>query len=549
MRIQTKVVVLIMAVVIVIGGVTNIVGGRVSKRIVEDQISDHLITTAEAKSRHIQALLDQYTANIELFADQARAYLIMIGNLLSAESNPAVASYIMTSMSDPLRGIDTVMLIDDQGLVDASSDPEQFPVGSDISMTKAFREGTQGTFIGESDMRQQPGSGFELCTAAPFLMMDDSSMRTGVVVILGGMERLLEVTSDTTGLGESGELYILDQDGYIIRSVGGRIVKERIGPLPADGDAPPLADGAGSLPPMLEATSYTSYRGDEVIGVYAPLPQTGWTVVAEIGRHEALAPVRDQQRTMMWILFGALGVGIVLAVVVSVTITRPILRLRRGVEQIVAGNLDYRVGSRQRDEVGQLSRAFDEMTGKLKGALNRLEEHSQSLERKVSERTSELTAANEELNKEVTERARAENELRDKNEELIALNEELLALQTELREVNQHLEEKVGERTADIQQLLRQKEAFISQLGHDLRSPLTPLVALVPLLKEREWDADTEKLIDVIARNVTYMRSLVEKTLVLANLNSTDVVLHRRNVNLYRALDDILRQKQFQFDE
>ena len=47
-------------------------------------------------------------------------------------------------------------------------------------------------------------------------------------------------------------------------------------------------------------------------------------------------------------------------------ITRPLIALHKGIEIIGEGNLDYKVGTKVNDEIGQLSRAFDEMTLKLK---------------------------------------------------------------------------------------------------------------------------------------------------------------------------------------
>jgi methyl-accepting chemotaxis protein len=64
--------------------------------------------------------------------------------------------------------------------------------------------------------------------------------------------------------------------------------------------------------------------------------------------------------------------GSVLVVVVGITlfltvrnVTRPLARLREGTAIVGAGNLDYRLGITTRDEIGELSRAFDRMTEQL----------------------------------------------------------------------------------------------------------------------------------------------------------------------------------------
>ena len=48
------------------------------------------------------------------------------------------------------------------------------------------------------------------------------------------------------------------------------------------------------------------------------------------------------------------------------SVVRPITALHEGTEKIGAGNLDHKVGTQEKDEIGQLSRAFDRMTENLK---------------------------------------------------------------------------------------------------------------------------------------------------------------------------------------
>ena len=59
------------------------------------------------------------------------------------------------------------------------------------------------------------------------------------------------------------------------------------------------------------------------------------------------------------------------------------------------GNLDYKVGTRSKDEIGDLSRIFDRMASNLKQSIEEIEEHSRNLEKKVAERTKDLSLAKE----------------------------------------------------------------------------------------------------------------------------------------------------------
>lgn len=109
--------------------------------------------------------------------------------------------------------------------------------------------------------------------------------------------------------------------------------------------------------------------------------------------------------------------------------------------------------------------------------------------------------------------------------------------------LNEALEETVTEKTAEIQQLLEQKRAFVNQLGHDLRTPLTPLIALLPLLASRVTDAKGKEILDLITRNTRYMNELVNKTLDLIRLDhpSSGPVLQRLSLRqcVAEVLDDL----------
>ena len=100
----------------------------------------------------------------------------------------------------------------------------------------------------------------------------------------------------------------------------------------------------------------------------------------------------------MWhlLIFALLDTLIATAVAffLARSIIRPMEALRRGTEIIGRGNLDYKVGTNNRDEIGQLSRAFDRMTRDLKAT----------------------TTSIDNLNKEIAERKRIEEALRQSEE-------------------------------------------------------------------------------------------------------------------------------------
>ncbi|MDV2480697.1 PAS domain-containing sensor histidine kinase [Methanoculleus sp. Wushi-C6] len=145
------------------------------------------------------------------------------------------------------------------------------------------------------------------------------------------------------------------------------------------------------------------------------------------------------------------------------------------------------------------------------------------------------------LGVDITQRVQAEEALKGIAGNLQAKNRELEVLRSQLCVVNQDLDEMVRERTADVEKLLAQKDEFISQLGHDLKTPLTPLVALMPRIIEREQDPSLRRLLEIAGHNVTYMKDLVQKTLQLARMNSLYIELDLEPLDLRAELESAIR--------
>jgi len=122
-------------------------------------------------------------------------------------------------------------------------------------------------------------------------------------------------------------------------------------------------------------------------------------------------------------------------------------------------------------------------------------------------------------------------------------------LQDQLATMNLELEERVDQRTEEIKQLLEQKDAFVNQLSHDLKTPLTPLVALLPMVAERTEDVESKKMLDLIMNNVDYMRNLTERTLQLAQLNSPEVSLRVEKVDLASEIRNTIESLSSVFKE
>ncbi|MCX6666603.1 MAG: PAS domain S-box protein [Euryarchaeota archaeon] len=97
----------------------------------------------------------------------------------------------------------------------------------------------------------------------------------------------------------------------------------------------------------------------------------------------------------------------------------------------------------------------------------------------------------------------------------------------------------------DIEVLLKSKDDFINQLGHDLKTPLVPLINLLPSVREKTTDPKSIERLDLVLKSVYYMRELIVKTLDLARLNSPRFQLDMKMVNLFEETNKIIETNMF----
>jgi signal transduction histidine kinase len=123
-----------------------------------------------------------------------------------------------------------------------------------------------------------------------------------------------------------------------------------------------------------------------------------------------------------------------------------------------------------------------------------------------------------------------EEELKEKNAQLEETEKKLLETEKKLNELNRELEQRVIERTIEVNRLLLHKTKFIDNLSHDLGTPLTPLMALLPLIKEEVKDPKAKDLVDTCIRSAEYLKNLVNHTKELAELSTTELYLEKENL-------------------
>jgi class 3 adenylate cyclase len=110
------------------------------------------------------------------------------------------------------------------------------------------------------------------------------------------------------------------------------------------------------------------YLGHETLQAYAPvnLPGLHWSIIAKIDTAEAFAPVATFTRTLVLSTAVIIFVVCLAAMLLARLFVRPIRRLEAGAQQISAGDYHVTLPVQSRDEFGDLTVAFNDMSRNLK---------------------------------------------------------------------------------------------------------------------------------------------------------------------------------------
>jgi len=239
----------------------------------------------------------------------------------------------------------------------------------------------------------------------------------------------------------------------------------------------PLVD-VSLLKPVLGTLASVSYgaAGTTVQGAVAPVGRTDWSVIVLEPAHIALQTAHDIRRLLVIVLMVAMAVAIALGFVMGRWFTEPIARLRDTALVLAEGRYGTRADVSSNDEVGELARAFNHLSERLK-----------------------------------------ENQV------------EILRQRTEIEVFNQELQQRVDAATADLREaqesLVRSGQlAAVAQLGagmaHELNNPLMAILGLAQVLRIKSTEPATVEVLGDLESQAERCRDVLDSLLKLTGAES-----------------------------
>ncbi len=258
-----------------------------------------------------------------------------------------------------------------------------------------FEEGKKEVYISDVFRSRNRTNRLSVFIAGPIHNFDGKFV--GVIAIELDLTSIFTFVQDPTGMGVTGETLVFrkEEDAALF-----------LNPLRHDPDAAlerKVVFGQNQAIAIQEALKGNSgygfsidYRGKKVIAVWQYIPLLDWGMVSKIDIAEAFEAATTLRGFVLILAVAVIILSIFIALIVAKSISDPIQVLQKNAEEIGRGNLDSKIGTDAKDEIGRLGRSFDQMTEKLKI----------------------ITASRDELDREVSERKKAEKALQKNMSEL-----------------------------------------------------------------------------------------------------------------------------------
>jgi two-component system, NtrC family, sensor kinase len=268
-------------------------------------------------------------------------------------------------------------------------------------------------------------------------------------------------------------------------------------------------------------------RGRKVLSAWATVPSTGWKIFVEQPESAAFAPLRGKIWRTAGLIAAFVAAALVLSVLLARRLVRPIKRMRLAAERIGGGAYDERIELKPPGRIAFRNRsslADDAVLFTPRVAAAKSLAIEQSLP------------------------------VRRRGDDLGALAEDLNRMAASLQASHSRLEQKVEERTRELQATLAQlaektrelevasthKSEFLANMSHELRTPLNAIVGFSQVLRQKlfgEVNDKQEEYLDDILSSAYHLLSLNNDILDLSKVEAGQVELEIGLFSLREALE------------
>jgi len=304
----------------------------------------------------------------------------------------------------------------------------------------------------------------------------------------------ISVFLNQIGLSPSAKIFVIERDGGLIASSN----KENMFTM-VQGKSERIKIFQSKDPQILETAKHLQkkfgdfraiqtefessdfiYQGDRQFLQVRPwrdLYGLDWLVVIVVPESDFMEQINANTRTTILLCLVALAIAILVGMITSGMLAKPIQRLSQAAAAIAEGELATRVNIQGVNELEVLSTSFNQMASEL-------QESFENLETKVADRTIELQKAKE---------------------------------QAEVANVA--------------------KSEFLANMSHELRTPLNAILGFTQVMnRDRSLNKSQIENLSIIGRSGEHLLALINDVLDMAKIESGRIALHETDFDLRESL-------------
>ncbi len=293
----------------------------------------------------------------------------------TANSGLVENSLALTSGKSP--DYQSISVLTPSGAILASTD-----ANSEMLLSKKYMEDLKSMMNAEgpvlSPLHQHSNGQWYIHLTVP-IYSEDGKISAAIMAILDARGTIDPLLADRSGLGNTGEAYLVNEEGKIVTN-------SRY--LAQEHTSRNRYNTAGIISALARKNGisvYHNYLGKEVVGSYMWLPRFHAALLVEMEKDEILSPLKSIKVAVLATAGTVSLVCILVSLMLSRQISRPIIQIAEASRKFSSGELDERISYLGQDEVATLSESFNSMAEKLSSLIDSLRQKEVSLKKAYDE--------------------------------------------------------------------------------------------------------------------------------------------------------------------
>ncbi|MBD3355116.1 HAMP domain-containing protein [Candidatus Woesearchaeota archaeon] len=328
--------------------------------IIEKDTHSMLISTANSREKNIELFLDEQKEKLTLLAQEP-----LIIEFIKASKQDKDYDGLYEEVLKRIKKINKgTGIFSTEGIILAA---ENTPPGTDYSDYPYFIKKQEGFFFDTYYDKERKSIWLGVLTQ----IKDEEGKNIGVIGFDIDTEKLEDIVLDKSGLGETGESLLgkKDEDGDIDIFTKTRFDVEdsAIHKISKKKKDIPIVMVMDKKEGFFEDT--VDYRGEKVLAATNYIEEVDWGLVTKVDREEAFSDLDSLRNKAVLLTIFMVFSGIIISIFISKSISYPIKKIAKSVEEVSKGNFDEKIEDSSIKEIQVLVKALNRVMKTMKLAV------------------------------------------------------------------------------------------------------------------------------------------------------------------------------------